>query len=89
VDNVKKRKIIIVDRCYLCKKDGESVDHILLYCDVASTLWNHVFPRFDMSWVMPRRVIDLIACWWKVKECCGLEDSANLHSLVYLEREKS
>jgi hypothetical protein len=48
-DNLKKRKIIIVDRCYLCKRDGETVDHLLLHCDVASTLWNHVFSRLGMS----------------------------------------
>jgi hypothetical protein len=65
VDNLRKRKIIIMDRCYLCKRDGESVDHLLLHCDVASTLWNLVFSRFGMSWVMPSRVIDLFACWWK------------------------
>lgn len=62
VDNLRKWKIIIVDRCYLCKRDGESVDHLLLHCDVASTLWNLVFSRFDMSWVMPSRVINLFAC---------------------------
>jgi hypothetical protein len=65
VDNLRKRKIIIVDRCYLCERDGETVDHLLLHFDVASTLWNHVFSRFGMSWVMPRRVVDLFACWWK------------------------
>jgi len=64
-DNLRKRKIIIVDRCYLCKRDGETVDHLLLHCDVASTLWNHVFSWFGLSWVMPRRVVDLFACWWK------------------------
>jgi hypothetical protein len=64
-DNLRKRKIIIVDRCHLCKRDGETVDHLLLHCDVASTLWNHVFSRFGMSWVMPRRVVDLFSCWWK------------------------
>jgi hypothetical protein len=64
-DNLRKRKTIIVDRCYLCKRDGESVDHLLLHCDVASTQWNLVFSRFGMSWVMPSRVIDLFACWWK------------------------
>jgi hypothetical protein len=65
VENLRKKNIIIVDRCYLCKRDGESVDHLLLHCDVASTLWIHVFTRFGMSWVMLKRVIDLFACWWK------------------------
>jgi len=38
VDNLRKQKIIIVDRCYLCKRDGKFVDHLLLHYDVASTL---------------------------------------------------
>jgi hypothetical protein len=58
-DNLKKWKIIIMDRCYLCKRDGEFVDHLLLHCDVASILWNLVFSRFGMSWVMPSREIEL------------------------------
>jgi hypothetical protein len=24
------------------------------------------FSRFGLSWVMPRRVVDLFACWWTV-----------------------
>jgi hypothetical protein len=63
VDNLRKRHIIIVDKCFLCKRDGESVNHLLLHCDVASTMWNNIFTRFGMSWVMPSRVIDLFACW--------------------------
>jgi hypothetical protein len=90
VDNLRKRHIIIVDKCCLCKRDGESVDHLLIHCDVVSTLWNAIFNRFGMPWVMPRRVIDLFACWWKwkAKECCDLEDGANLHFLVCLEGKK-
>jgi hypothetical protein len=51
--NLRKRHIIIVDKCCLCKRDGESVDHIFLHCDVASALWNNFFFRFGISWVMP------------------------------------
>jgi hypothetical protein len=65
MDNLRKMRIIIVDRCCLCKKDEESMNHLLLHYDVASALWNNIFIRFCMSWVMPRRVIDLFACWWK------------------------
>jgi len=65
LDNLRKRHIIIVDRCCLCKRDGELVDHILLHCDVASALWNNIFSRFGICWVMPRSVLDLVACWWK------------------------
>jgi hypothetical protein len=65
LDNLRKRHIIIVDRCCLCKRDGESMDHILQHCDVASAMWNNIFSRFGISWVMPRSVLDLVACWWK------------------------
>jgi hypothetical protein len=34
VDNLRKMHIIIVDRCCLCKRDEESVDHLLLHCDL-------------------------------------------------------
>jgi hypothetical protein len=63
-DNLRKRRVIVINRCCMCKKTEETVDHLLLHCDVASVLWNSLFNRFGMSWVMPRRVIDLLAYWW-------------------------
>lgn len=35
-DNYKKRGVVVVDWCYVCKKDGESVNHLFLHCDVAN-----------------------------------------------------
>jgi hypothetical protein len=64
LDNLRKRHVIVIDRWYMCKKAGESVDHLLLHCNVASTLWTSVFSCFRLSWVMLRRVIDLFTCWW-------------------------
>jgi len=64
LDNLKKRHVIMVDRCCLCKRNGESADHLLLHCDVAFALWSALFTRFGTSWAMPRIVIDLFACWW-------------------------
>jgi hypothetical protein len=61
-DNLRKRHVIVINRCYMCKKTGETVDHLLLHCNVASILWNSLFSRFRMSWVMPRQVINLLTC---------------------------
>jgi hypothetical protein len=47
----------------MCKLNEESMDH-LLHCNVAYALWSALFTHFGLSWVMPRRVIDLFACWW-------------------------
>ena len=43
--------------------EGESVDHILLHYSYAMVLWDIVFVMFGVQWVMPRRVVDLLACW--------------------------
>jgi hypothetical protein len=63
MDNLWKRHVIVGDWCVICKSNEEFVDH-LLHCEVACAIWNVVFKRFRLSWVMPRLVVDLFACWW-------------------------
>jgi hypothetical protein len=42
-------------------EDGEYVDH-LLHCEGACALWIFFFSRyFGLSWVIPSRVVDLLA----------------------------
>jgi len=64
MDNLRKRYVIVVDRCCMCKGNGESMNRLLLHCEVASAVWNVFFSWFGLSWVMPRRVDDTCACWW-------------------------
>jgi hypothetical protein len=59
-----KRQVIVINRCGMCKSSEETVDHLLLHCEVASTLWDAIFSCFGVAWVMPRCVVDLLACWW-------------------------
>jgi hypothetical protein len=47
----------------MCKVDGESMDHLVLHCAMARDLWDMVFSLFRIQWAMPRRVVDLLACW--------------------------
>ncbi|KAG2705295.1 hypothetical protein I3760_05G045600 [Carya illinoinensis] len=47
----------------MCRKGGESVDHLLLHCEVARRLWNEVFSRLDLGWVMPETVVGALASW--------------------------
>jgi hypothetical protein len=44
------------------------VDHFLLHCKIASAFWNAIFSRVGLVWVMPKRVVDPLACW---KGVCG------------------
>ena len=62
-DNLRKRHIVLVSWCCMCKADGESVDHLLLHCSFAKELWDLLFVMFGVHWVMPHSVIELFACW--------------------------
>jgi hypothetical protein len=63
LDNLRKRQVVIVNGCFMCKKDRESIDHLLLHCEVAHALWCNTLSRLDFSWVMPNCILDLCACW--------------------------
>jgi hypothetical protein len=63
MDNLRKRNVMVVEWCCLCKKSGESIDHLLLHCEVARDLWVSIYKLFGVVWVMPRRVIDVLNSW--------------------------
>jgi hypothetical protein len=48
----------------MCMRNGESMDHFHFFCNVAYAIWIAFFSRFELSWVMPRLVVDLYVCWW-------------------------
>ncbi|KAG2729847.1 hypothetical protein I3760_01G267900 [Carya illinoinensis] len=62
-DNLRRRGLIIVDWCCLCRNNGETVDHLLLHCKFASEIWNLFFNRMGIVWVMPCRAVELLASW--------------------------
>jgi hypothetical protein len=91
LDNLRKRNFVLVNRCGMCKKEEKTVDHLLLHCESAQFLWNAFFSRFGLAWVMPRRVVDLLHCWWSggaSTQYCSLENGTNLYHVVPLVREK-
>lgn len=46
--NFRKRHVIVVNRCFMCKRNGEYVDHLLLLGEVVCALWNAFFSRFGV-----------------------------------------
>ena len=63
IDHLRKRNVWILDWCYMCKRNGELVDHLFLLCPFASDLWSMVLGLFGVSWVMPHSVLGLLWCW--------------------------
>lgn len=47
----------------MCKKDYEFINHLFLYCEATRSLWNEIFVWKGIDWVMPKAVVDLLACW--------------------------
>lgn len=39
------------------------MDHLLLHCAYARELWSLVLCLYGVQWVMPNKVVDLLACW--------------------------
>jgi hypothetical protein len=64
LDNLGRRGLVVVNRCWLYESDVESVDHLFLHCAAARDLWIAFFARFGLCWVMPRSVKELLASWW-------------------------
>ena len=47
----------------MCKRCGESVDHVLLHCPTTYELWSMVFCLFGIYWVMPYKVSEVLSSW--------------------------
>lgn len=46
--NLWKRQVVVIDRCCMCKKDGEMINHLFIHCPVARELWNLVISLFGV-----------------------------------------
>uniref|UniRef100_A0A2N9EX59 Reverse transcriptase domain-containing protein n=1 Tax=Fagus sylvatica TaxID=28930 RepID=A0A2N9EX59_FAGSY len=62
-NNLRRRRVIVLDYCWLCKSNGESISHLLLHCSYATEIWNFFVNIFGISWVMPFGIVDLLSCW--------------------------
>ena len=61
LDILWNKGVTVVDWCYMCKRSGESVNHLLLHCLIASEWWTLVWALFGLLWVMPQSVRALVA----------------------------
>jgi hypothetical protein len=80
-DNLRKKNVVVVEWCCMCKKIGESIDHLLLHCEVAQELWSYVLSQFGVEWVMSRWVSDLLTSWGAV---CGGGPTREVWRMVLL-----
>lgn len=54
IDNLRLRKMTIVNACPLCLLDAESLDRLLLDCHNSYQIWIHFFQLLDIAFYIPR-----------------------------------
>ena len=76
LDNLMLRGRHLANRCCLCCCNAESVDHLLLCCPIAHSLWMYILWLFGMEWVILGSVVDLLFCQyhWLGKHSCDIWD---------------
>jgi hypothetical protein len=93
LDNLKKRHLIVVDCCCMCKKSEESVDHLLLHCETAYAFMEFYFQPL---WVKvghasggsgSLRLLDRAILFFSKYN--SVEDDPILFNVVYKERKKN
>lgn len=40
LDNLIRRKMVMVNWCCMCVRDGELIDHLLVHCSIAREVWS-------------------------------------------------
>ena len=79
-DNLRLRRLEYMDWCIMCHHCEDTVDHLLLHCEIANQLWSFVFITFGLSWVISRSIPDLLFGWWNWLE----KHSSQIWNLVPL-----
>lgn len=83
MDNLRRRRMVVVNGCPMCFSKEETVNHLLLNCKVAHLLWRSVMDCFGCSWVFPNCIVELFQAWrspvrsHRGKEMWGLTLSCN------------
>ena len=65
LDNLMLWGLPLANRCFMCFCSAEFVDHLLIHCLVAYSLWLQMLQAFGIQWVMPGSVESLVSCWSK------------------------
>ena len=63
LDQLKRRGIPLVNRCFLCEEKEETIDHLLIHCLRAKMLWDLLLAITDANWVFPHTVRQLLLAW--------------------------
>ena len=63
----------------MSKRGWETIDHLLLHCLFVRDMWNMIISLFGVQWVVPRGIVDLLACW---QGCFGKHSNNQIRKAI-------
>ena len=87
IDNLRKMKVWILDWCYMCKCNGESIDHLFLHCPVGYGVW-FVWSELGYATICSGASSMLVRQIWLSSKWVYIVDGSPLLIVVPLEGEK-
>ena len=63
LDQLKRRGLTHVNRCFMCEEEEETIDHLLIHCKSVKMLWDLFLSIVEMSWVFPQSVLHTLLAW--------------------------
>lgn len=63
IDNLVRRGFQLVNRCFLCKKDKESIIHIFFHYEFPREVWSFFLPLLSTKWVFHHLMKLFIESW--------------------------
>lgn len=71
--------------CFLCKRPGESPNHMLLHCVFTWKTWTMFLKILGIQWAMPYEVKSLVLSWQGQNEQHMYKDLERCHFMRHLE----
>ena len=63
LDNLKKGRRALANRCFLCGKEEDTVDHLLVHCPHTRVIWELLLAIAVVKWVFPLSVRETLLSW--------------------------
>eukprot|EP00268_Persea_americana_P012878 TRINITY_DN15545_c0_g1_i6.p1 TRINITY_DN15545_c0_g1~~TRINITY_DN15545_c0_g1_i6.p1 ORF type:complete len:174 (-),score=24.45 TRINITY_DN15545_c0_g1_i6:44-565(-) len=63
MDNLQRRRMVVVNACPMCLVDEESIDHLLLNCRVPQCPWKAILGWFHYCSPLPHSLTALFKSW--------------------------
>ena len=84
LDQLKRRGIPLVIRCFLCEENEKTIDHLLIHCSRARMLWDLLLAITEANWVFPRTVRQLLLAWQSASVRKKKEESLDGDSSLFI-----